>query len=100
MREWPTRCFHFSLGYDHEARALIGRSGSGIEMNLQALIVVIIRLMALDFLLQVAVHVTPQFLQLLRLYERSGPVSSRSAALPWLVLGGLIVSAVLFWVLA
>jgi hypothetical protein len=70
-------------------------------MNLQSLVVVVLRLMALDFLLRVAVQLTPQLLQFLRLYERS-PLdgSSPSTALPLLVLGGLIACAFLLWVLA
>src|SRR5436190_3376896 len=70
-------------------------------MNLQSLVVVVLRLMALDFLLRVAVQLTPQLLKFLRLYERS-PLdgSSPSSALPLLVLGALIVSAVLLWILA
>ena len=70
-------------------------------MNLQSLVVFVLRLMALDFLLRVAVQLTPQILQFLRLYPRSPLDDSPSfVALPWLVLGGLIVSAVLLWVLA
>ena len=70
-------------------------------MNLQSLVVVILRLMALDFLLRVAVQLTPQLLQLFRVYERSPLDASRSlAVLPWLVLLGLIVAAVLLWFLA
>jgi hypothetical protein len=70
-------------------------------MNLQSLIVVVLRLMALDFLLRVAVQLTPQILQFLRLYERSPLDDSQSfMVLPWLMLVGLIVAAVLLWFLA
>ena len=70
-------------------------------MNLQSLVVVVLRLMALNFLLQVAIQMTPQMLQFLRLYERSPLSESRSlTVLPWLVLIGMIFSAVLLWVLA
>ena len=70
-------------------------------MNLQSLVVVVLRLMALDFLLRIAIQLTPQLLQFLHLYERS-PLdgSSSSVALPLLVLSGMIVSAVLLWVFA
>ena len=69
-------------------------------MNLQSLVVVVLRLMALDFLLRVAVQLTPQLLQFL-IYERSALDDSRSfIVLPWLVLGGLIAAAVLLWFLA
>jgi hypothetical protein len=67
-------------------------------MNLQSLIVVVLRLMALNFLLQVAVQVTPQVIRFLKIYEQArSPVE---AALPWLILLGLVVSAVLLWMLA
>lgn len=70
-------------------------------MNLQSLVVVILRLMALDFLLRVAVQLTPQMLSFLRLSERSPQGESLvQAALPVLVLGALVVSAVLLWTLA
>lgn len=70
-------------------------------MNLQSLVVVVLRLMALDFLLRVAVQMTPQILQFLQVYERSPLDDSRSfMVLPWLVLVGLIVAAVLLWRLA
>ena len=83
------------------ARSLTWVVSAPRTMNLQSLVVVVLRLMALDFLLRVAVQLTPQLLQFLRFYERS-PLdgSSSSTALPLLVLGGLIVSAVLLWVLA
>jgi hypothetical protein len=70
-------------------------------MNLQSLVVVVLRLMALDFLLKVAVQLTPPILQFLRIYERSPLDDSRSfMVLPWLMLVGLIVAAVLLWFLA
>lgn len=70
-------------------------------MNLQSLIVVALRLMALDFLLRVAVQLTPQILQFLRIYEQSPLDGSRSyMVLPWLMLVGLVVAAVLLWFLA
>jgi hypothetical protein len=70
-------------------------------MNLQSLIVVVLRLMALDFLLRVAIQLTPQILRFVRLYEQSPLDGSRPyTVLPWLVLVGLIVAAVLLWFLA
>ncbi len=70
-------------------------------MNLQSLVVIALRLLALDFLLRVAVQLTPQILQFLRLYEQSPLDGSRSdMVLPWLMLAGLIVAAVLLWFLA
>ena len=70
-------------------------------MNLQSLVVVVLRLMALDFLLRVAVQLTPQLLLLFRVYERSPLDDSRSfTVLPWLLFIGLVVAAVLLWFLA
>jgi hypothetical protein len=70
-------------------------------MNLQSLVVVVLRLMALDFLLRVAVQLTPQILMVLRLWSRSPLDDSRSdLALPLLVLAAMITCAVLFWVFA
>jgi len=68
-------------------------------MNLQSLVVVVLRLMALDFLLRVAVQLTPQLLLYLGLYQRS-PIDSGPSVLPWLALAALIASAVLLWFLA
>jgi len=68
-------------------------------MNLQSLVVVVLRLMALDFLLRVAVQLTPQMMLYLGFYQRS-PLDSGPSILPWLVLAALIVSAVLLWFLA
>jgi hypothetical protein len=70
-------------------------------MNLQSLVVVVLRLMALDFLLRVAVQLTPQILMVLRLSSRSPLDDSRSVmVLPLLVLAAMIICAVLFWVFA
>ena len=68
-------------------------------MNLQSLIVVVLRLMALDFLLRVAVQLTPQMLLYFGLYPHS-PLDSAPSVLPWLVLAGLIAAAVILWFLA
>jgi hypothetical protein len=70
-------------------------------MNLQSLIVVSLRLMALNFLLKVIVQLSPQ---LLRLSEasRQGGVSDMGSylAVPALMVIGLIIAAVLIWVFA
>jgi len=68
-------------------------------MNLQSLVVVVLRLMALDFLLRVAVQLTPQMLLYFGLYRRS-PIDNAPSVLPWLVLAALVVCAVLLWFLA
>ena len=68
-------------------------------MNLQSLVVVVLRLMALDFLLQVAIQLTPQMLIYLGSYQHS-PVDGGPSALPWLFLAALILSAGLLWFLA
>jgi hypothetical protein len=70
-------------------------------MNLQSLVVVVLRLMALDFLLQVVVQSTPQIIRFAERYQHSPLDNSPSLwVLPWLLVIGLIVSAVLLWVLA
>ncbi len=70
-------------------------------MNLQSLVVVVLRLMALDFLLRVAVQLTPQILMVLRLSTRSPLDDSRSdLAVPLLFIIAMIICAVLFWVFA
>jgi hypothetical protein len=57
--------------------------------------------MALDFLLRVAVQMTPQILMVLRLSNHSPTDDSHSVmALPLLVLATMIICAVLFWVFA
>ena len=68
-------------------------------MNLQSLVVVVLRLMALDFLLRVAVTLTPPMLIYFRLYQRS-PLDNTPSVLPLLVLAALVVCAVLLWFLA
>lgn len=70
-------------------------------MNIQSLVVIVVRLMALDFLLRVAVQLTPQILSFLHLYERSPLDDSRSfMVLPLIVLAGLVAAAVVLWFLA
>ncbi len=68
-------------------------------MNLRSLVVVVLRLLSLNFLLQVAVTLTPQLLQFSRSY-RELPSEFWLAVLPWVVLGSMIACAVLLWILA
>jgi hypothetical protein len=68
-------------------------------MNLRSLVVVVLRLMALEFLLQVVVQLTPKVLQYLSLYQAS-QVGNQPSVLPWLVLAGLVISALLLWFMA
>ncbi|MEI8288310.1 MAG: hypothetical protein WCH99_02465 [Verrucomicrobiota bacterium] len=70
-------------------------------MNLQNLVVVVLRLMALDFFLRVAVQLTPQILMVFQTTSRSPLNDSRSAyAVPFLFIAAMIICAVLFWVFA
>jgi hypothetical protein len=68
-------------------------------MNLQSLVVVVLRLMALDFLLQVAVQLTPQMLLYFGMSLHS-PLNTAPSFLPWFVLAALIASAIVLWFLA
>lgn len=56
--------------------------------------------MALDFLLRVTTQLTPSLLSLLRLRHSALGESPADAALPWLMLIGLVLCAILLWVLA
>lgn len=70
-------------------------------MNLQSIVVVVLRLMALNCVLDAVVQMMPQMLQVLGIYESSrGPHSLALAVFPWLVLVAMIVAAVLLWILA
>lgn len=70
-------------------------------MNLQSLVVVVLRLIALDFLLKCVVQVAPQIYQLAGLYQRSSFDGSRSLfVFPFLIVVGLAASAALLWVFA
>jgi hypothetical protein len=70
-------------------------------MNLQSLIVVTLRLMALNFFLQVAVQLSPQLLRFTEM-SRQGGVSDMSSylAVPVIMVAGLIAGAILIWVFA
>jgi hypothetical protein len=70
-------------------------------MNLQSLVVVILRLMALNFFLQVAVQLSPQLLRFTEVSRQNGVSSMASyLAVPVLMVIGLIVGAILIWVFA
>lgn len=67
-------------------------------MNLQSLIVVLLRLMALNFLLRVAIEFMPQLLRFTQVYQDSELDHTRSLLdISWLFLGGLVLAAVLLW---
>jgi hypothetical protein len=70
-------------------------------MNLQSLIVVVLRLMALNFLLQVAVQLSPQLLRFTDLSRQGGFTDvGRYLAIPLILVIGLIAGAILIWVFA
>ena len=70
-------------------------------MNLQSLIVVVLRLVALNFFLQVAIQLSPQLLRLTNI-SRSGGLTDIGSYLmvPVIMVVGLIVGAILIWVFA
>ena len=65
-------------------------------MNLQSLVVVVLRLMALDFVLRVVLLWPPQMFLYSRKYDVVAQFepSLTLALLPWLVFVGLLVGAV------
>ena len=70
-------------------------------MNLQSLIVVVLRLMALNFSLQVAVQLSPQLLRFSEVSRQGGmPGMGSYLAVPVVMVIGLIVGAILIWVFA
>jgi hypothetical protein len=70
-------------------------------MNLQSLVVVVLRLMALDFFLRAAVQLAPQIVRFTEVYQHPGFDDSRSLfILPWLLICVLVASAVLIWIYA
>jgi hypothetical protein len=90
-----------------QANALVARVAElesfadNVGMNLQSLIVVFLRLMALNFLLQVATQLSPQLLQFPEGPRQDGDSSMASYVLvPVLMVVGLIVGAILIWVFA
>jgi len=70
-------------------------------MNLQSLIVVILRLMALNFFVQVAIQLSPQLLRFTQLSRQGGLTEMGSyLVVPVMLVIGLVVAAILLWVLA
>ena len=70
-------------------------------MNLQSLIVVVLRLMALNFFIQVAVQLSPQLLRFTEASRQGGLADVGSyLVIPLIMVIGLIVGAVLIWVFA
>lgn len=70
-------------------------------MNLQSLIVVVLRLMALNFFLQVAIQLSPQLLRFTEMSRQGGLADMGSyLAVPVIMVIGLIVGAILIWVFA
>jgi hypothetical protein len=70
-------------------------------MNLQSLIVVILRLMAFNFFLQVPIQLAPQLLRLTEVSRQDGFGEMASyVAVPLIIVIGLIVGAILIWVFA
>jgi len=70
-------------------------------MNLQSLIVVFLRLMALNFLLQVAVQLSSQLLRFTEVPRQDGGSSMASYVLaPVLMVIGCMVGAILIWIFA
>jgi hypothetical protein len=70
-------------------------------MNLCSIVVVVLRLMALDFLLRVAIQLAPSLLTLARLSLSSATGQpALDTALPWLLLIGFVICAILLWILA
>lgn len=71
-----------------------------IQMNLQSLVVVILRLLAIDFLLRAAVQLTPLLLHFIQVTEPMSRYSTSYVVVPWLIIVGVIITAVVLWVLA
>ena len=69
-------------------------------MNLQCLIVVVLRLIALDFLLRTTLEFTARIIWYLPEYKRSSVGDLWLMLLPWLLVIGLQVAAIILWFLA
>jgi len=73
-------------------------------MNLQSLVVVLLRLISLNFLLQVLNQLTPQLMRFFQVYQSyrnlDGGGSGSLLALPLLLIVAYCVGAVLLWVYA
>src|ERR1044071_7808315 len=70
-------------------------------MNLKSLVVVVIRLLALNFLLQACISLAPQFIRFTQLFQR-GRLDDADVLLSWswMLMVGLVGGAVLLWMFA
>lgn len=70
-------------------------------MNLQSFVVIVLRLMALDFFLRAAVQLAPQLLRFAGVYQEGPLGDSKSMFIAaWGLVILLVVSAVLIWIFA
>lgn len=73
-------------------------------MNLQSLVVVILRLLSLNFFLQVAYQMAPRLLRFIEMHHVSQRLSQEEPrslfVLPWLLVLGLLLGGVLVWIFA
>ncbi len=70
-------------------------------MNLQSLVVVVLRLLAFDFFLRAAVQLAPQLLRFASVYQEGPLGDSKSMfVVAWGLVFLLVVSAVLIWIFA
>lgn len=70
-------------------------------MNLQSIVVVLLRLMALNLVLQSVIQLTPTLLNYLPALSLSTPDDPRVFVwLPWIIVFGLLIAAVLLWTFA
>jgi hypothetical protein len=70
-------------------------------MNLQSLVIVVLRLLSLNFFLQVATQMAPQILRFTNV-PKQVPASQLDMilAMPWLIVTGLIGGAIVLWMFA
>jgi hypothetical protein len=70
-------------------------------MNLQSLVIVILRLLSLNFFLDTAVRLAPQILRVTDLSQRASSADlDMILAMPWLIVTGLIGGAIVLWMFA
>lgn len=70
-------------------------------MNLQSLVIVILRLLSLNFFLDTAIRMAPQILRFTDLSQRASPAELDTIlAMPWLIVTGLIGGAIVLWMFA
>jgi hypothetical protein len=67
-------------------------------MNIQSLIVVVLRLTALNFLVRIIVELTTPLLVFAGIYQRSG--EDASMIIGWVLVASLIFGGILLWVVA